>query len=97
MKLAVTPLSDPARVKTNGVCGPPELMNPYCGNGAEVSARSTSTLTVSLPCWVSVIVPTLEGCTPTLVVKVYVGPARAGAAATNRPHVATIAIRERDI
>src|SRR3954452_11305047 len=36
-KVALTPLSVPARVKANGVCGPPVLMNPYCGPGRVVS------------------------------------------------------------
>ena len=68
--MALTPLSVPARLNANGVCGPPVLMNPYCGTGRVVSDRSTNTSTVVLLICVRVIVPTLDGWTPSLVVNV---------------------------
>ena len=70
MNVAVTPLSVPARVNANGVWGPPLLMKPYSGSGNVVSIKSTSTSTVVLLTCVSVIVPTLDGWTPSLTEKV---------------------------
>ena len=46
MNVPVTPLSLPAKVNANGVCGPPLLINPYSGSGNVVSIKSTSTSTV---------------------------------------------------
>jgi hypothetical protein len=89
--VAVTPLSVPARLNANGVCGPPVFTNPYSGSGRVVSAKSTSTSTVALLTWVSVTVPTLEGWTPWLVVNVYMGPAKADAADRKRALAAPMA------